>query len=164
MAASTTISGRRSRHSEPHARNTTSAQVSNYVQRALHAMIARSKQPVHAGSGLAARKTALNSLSYRAVLRGWAFRPYRNTLHGPCLVVPTTTEPQPGNPWAFKLTTSIDGRDAWVICNQPSTVAPSRLSPAKGKVPRLSEAEFKEVLALLLRWLPRPLEDLGADV
>jgi len=99
----------------------------------------------------------------------WKTRPvvvmsYRNTLHGPCLVIPTTTEPQPGNPWAFKLTTSIDGRDAWAICNQPSTVAPSRLSPAKGKVPRLSEAEFKEVLVLLLRWLPRPLEDLGADV
>jgi len=77
----------------------------------------------------------------------WKTRPvvvmsYRNTLHGP----------------------SIDGRDAWAICNQPSTVAPSRLSPAKGKVPRLSEAEFKEVLVLLLRWLPRPLEDLGADV
>ncbi len=28
-----------------------------------------------AGSGPVARKTALNSLSYRAVLRGWAFRP-----------------------------------------------------------------------------------------
>ena len=27
------------------------------------------------GSGSIARKTALNSLSYRAVLRGWAFRP-----------------------------------------------------------------------------------------
>jgi len=99
----------------------------------------------------------------------WKTRPvvvvsYRNTLHGPCLVVPTTTEPQLSNPWAFKLTTSIDGRDAWAICNQPSTIAPSRLSPAKGKVPRLSEAEFKEILALLLRWLPRPLEDTGADV
>jgi hypothetical protein len=28
-----------------------------------------------AGSGPLARKIALNSLSYRAVLRGWAFRP-----------------------------------------------------------------------------------------
>ena len=64
----------------------------------------------------------------------WKTRPvvvvsYRNTLHGPCLVVPTTTEPQLSNPWAFKLTTSIDERDAWAICNQPSTIAPSRLSP-----------------------------------
>lgn len=96
----------------------------------------------------------------------WKTRPvivvsYRNTLHGPCLVVPTTTEPQPSNPWASKLATSIDGREAWAICNQPSTIAPSRLSPAKGKVPRISEAEFNEVLTRLLRWLPqlRPLEN-----
>jgi mRNA interferase MazF len=98
----------------------------------------------------------------------WKARPvvvvsYRNTLHGPCLVVPTTTEPQSGNPWALKLTTSIDGRNAWAICNQPSTIASSWLFRAKGKVPCLSEAEFKEVLALLLRWLPRPLKDLSAD-
>jgi mRNA interferase MazF len=97
----------------------------------------------------------------------WKTRPvvvvsYKNTLHGPCLVVPTTTEPQPGNPWACKLTTSIDGREAWAICNQPSTVAPSRLSPAKGKILRISEAEFNEVLAQLLRWLPRPFPLEGA--
>jgi len=33
-----------------------------------------------AGSGPVAQKTALNSPSYRAVLRGWAFRPYSSAL------------------------------------------------------------------------------------
>jgi len=35
VATSTTISGRRSRHSEPHARNTPPTQVSNYVRELL---------------------------------------------------------------------------------------------------------------------------------
>ena len=34
-----------------------------------------------AGSGPVAQKTALNSLSYRAVLRGWAFRPLHAVIH-----------------------------------------------------------------------------------
>ncbi len=53
------------------------------MQCRLHAMIAGSKQAVHAGvapttagSGLIAQESDLNSLPYRAVLRGWAFRPY----------------------------------------------------------------------------------------
>ncbi len=92
----------------------------------------------------------------------WKTRPvlvvsYRNSLHGPCLVLPTSTDPQDGNPWARKLSIKPDGRsESWIICNQPSTVAPSRLSQFKGKIPRLSEPEFDEILALLLRWMPTP--------
>ena len=62
----------------------------------------------------------------------WKTRPvivvsYKNTLHGPCLVVPTTTSPQPDNPWGFKLSLRVDAaRASWAVCNQPSTVAPSR--------------------------------------
>ena len=45
----------------------------------------------------------------------WKTRPvvvvsYKNLLHGPCLVVPCSTESQDRNPWAYMLTTSIDGR------------------------------------------------------
>ncbi len=35
---------------------------------------------------------------------------YKNTLHGPCLVIPMTTQPQGNSPWAFQLLSTIDGR------------------------------------------------------
>ena len=34
---------------------------------------------------------------------------YKNKLHGPCLVVPISTEPQNDNPWAYKLSAGIEG-------------------------------------------------------
>jgi mRNA interferase MazF len=45
----------------------------------------------------------------------WKRRPvivasYKNTLHGPCLVIPMTTQPQGNSPWAFQLLSTIDGR------------------------------------------------------
>lgn len=92
----------------------------------------------------------------------WKTRPvivisYKNTLHGPCLVVPTTTNPQDDNKWAYRLSVLVDGvRASWAICNQPSTVAPSRFYPVKGKVPLLPEADFNEILARLVHWLPKP--------
>jgi mRNA interferase MazF len=92
----------------------------------------------------------------------WKERPviiisYKNTLTGPCLVVPTTTKDQTGNRWAHKLSFKTDGSaESWVICNQPSTVAPSRLAPFKGKMPMVSEAEFNQILGLVLSWLPKP--------
>lgn len=91
----------------------------------------------------------------------WKTRPvivasYKNGLHSPCLVVPTSTEPQGSNRWAWELSSSIDGQRSWAICNQPSTIAPSRLSQAKGKIPMISEADFDEVLSRLMAWLPKP--------
>ena len=91
----------------------------------------------------------------------WKTRPvivvsYKNTLHGPCLVIPTSTEPQDDNRWAYRLTSSLDGQTSWAICNHPSTIAPSRLSQAKGRIPVVSEADFNAVLARLTVWLPRP--------
>ena len=91
----------------------------------------------------------------------WKTRPvvilsYRNMLHGHCLVVPASTDPQVGNPWAHKLSFRIDGyRDSWVICDHPSTVATSRLSALPPPIPRLSEDEFHTILGLLLQWLPK---------
>jgi mRNA interferase MazF len=93
----------------------------------------------------------------------WKTRPvvvlsYRNTLHGPCLVVPTTTEPQGKSPWAWELTASIDGQRSWVICNHLYTVAPSRLSQVRGKIFRVPNAEFNEILKRAMTWLPRPFD------
>jgi mRNA interferase MazF len=93
----------------------------------------------------------------------WKTRPvvvlsYKNTLHGPCLVVPTTTEPQGDSPWAWELSISMDGRRNWVVCNHLYTVAPSRLSPEKGRIPRVPNGEFNEILKRVVAWLPRPFE------
>jgi mRNA interferase MazF len=92
----------------------------------------------------------------------WKTRPvvvvsYKNTLHGPCLVVPTSTEPHDDvDPWAYKLSGQIEGVHSWALCNMLSTVAPSRFSQFKGKIPLLPEADFNEVLARVMKWLPKP--------
>lgn len=90
----------------------------------------------------------------------WKTRPvlivsFKNTLSGAVTVVPCSSQEQPGNKWAHKLTTTIDGGASWAICDKPTTVAVSRLTPAKGGVKRLPEAEFDEVLKLLFQWLPK---------
>jgi mRNA interferase MazF len=91
----------------------------------------------------------------------WKLRPiivlsYRNTLHGSVTVVPCTTKPQPDNRWALSLATSIDGRPAWAVCDKLTTVAVSRLTPAKGGMVRMPEQEFDSVMRLVLEWLPSP--------
>jgi mRNA interferase MazF len=90
----------------------------------------------------------------------WKTRPvvvvsYRNRLNWPCLVVPISTVPQDDNPWAHKVGELIEGVQGWAICNQPSTVAPSRFSTYGGKVPRMSDADFDAILGKLLTWLPK---------
>jgi mRNA interferase MazF len=93
----------------------------------------------------------------------WKTRPvivisYKNTLHGPCLVVPLSTEPQGNSPWAWELSFSLDGRKTYVVCNHLYTVAPSRFSTFPGKIPRLADQEFNEVLKRISAWLPTPRE------
>ena len=41
------------------------------------------------------------------------------------------------------------------ICNQPSTVSPSRLNQFGGKIPVLPKADFNQVLEKLMLWLPK---------
>jgi mRNA interferase MazF len=99
----------------------------------------------------------------------WKRRPavvvsYKNTLTGPCTVLPTSSEPQDANPWAHKLSFQLDGRmDSWVICNHPVTVAPSRFGMFNRPphIPRLSVDEFDQILRLLLKWLPIPTPPAG---
>jgi mRNA interferase MazF len=45
----------------------------------------------------------------------WKTRPvvvlsYKNSRYGPCLVIPTSTQPQGGSPWGHELSLSIVGR------------------------------------------------------
>lgn len=95
----------------------------------------------------------------------WKTRPvivisHKNSLYGPCLVLPTSTDAQEGKSaeWAHELSMSADGRKSWVICNHLYTVSPSRLSQVKGKVPRVPEAEFGVIIGKVFRWLPTPPE------
>ena len=89
----------------------------------------------------------------------WKIRPvivvsYRNTLHGVVTVIPTTTVPQPDNPWAVPISESMSGnKPSWAICDKPMTVATSRLKAFRD-IPRLQEEEFRTILARLLEWLP----------
>lgn len=90
----------------------------------------------------------------------WKRRPviilsYRNTLHGAVTVIPCSTQAQPGNQWAFPLQTTIDGRAAFAICDKMTTVAVSRLVPDKEGIVRMPEAEFNDMLGLVLSWLPK---------
>jgi len=79
------------------------------------------------------------------------------TLHGAVTILPCTSQPQPGNKWAYKQTTTIDGRaDSWVICNYPTTLAVSRLSIDRSGTKFVPEKEFNLILALLHHYLPQP--------
>lgn len=91
----------------------------------------------------------------------WKRRPviiisYRNTLYGAVTVIPCSTQDQTGNKWGLPLTTTIDGRASWAICDKLTTVAVSRLSVDRSGIPTLPVAEFDELLALMLAWLPKP--------
>ena len=82
---------------------------------------------------------------------------YRNSLTGPVLVVPVTTQPQLGNAWAVKLgrsPTPGETCDVWVVCNHLYSVSCQRLSATRGTVPRLTAAEFRPVHELVLKWIP----------
>ena len=79
---------------------------------------------------------------------------YKNTLYGPCLVVPFSSEPQSDNIWAVK--SSIEAVESWAVCNHLSTVSPSRFSPFKGNIPLLPKADFNQVLEKIQKWLPQP--------
>jgi mRNA interferase MazF len=90
----------------------------------------------------------------------WKRRPVvvlsgRNTLNGTVTVIPCSSKPQMGNQWAFPLKTSIDGREAWAICDKLTTVAVSRLSSGRNGIARMAPDEFEAMLAIVLDWLPK---------
>ena len=86
---------------------------------------------------------------------------WKNSLTGPVLVVPITTQDQPGNPWAVQLVRNPspgESCDVWVVCNHLYTVSCTRLSATHGTVPRLTPAEFLPIHAIILKWVPTLLE------
>ncbi|WP_407156359.1 type II toxin-antitoxin system PemK/MazF family toxin [Bradyrhizobium sp. STM 3557] len=90
----------------------------------------------------------------------WKTRPvliisFKNILSGAVTVLPCSSQAQTGNPWALELATTIDGERSWVICDKPTTVAVSRLTPDKKGIRRLPVSEFDPILALLFKWLPK---------
>ena len=91
----------------------------------------------------------------------WKIRPviilsHNNSLYGAVTVIPCTTMDQKRNKWAFELTKTIDGRDAWAICDKPTTVAVSRLTQDKNGIERVTEKDFNGILNLTLNWIPKP--------
>lgn len=91
----------------------------------------------------------------------WKRRPvvvvsYKNTLRGPCTIIPLSTEPQENNPWAWEMSISLDGRKNWAICNHLYTVASSRFWTFRGPIPMVPKEEFNEILSRMMAWLPKP--------
>ncbi|WP_413776878.1 type II toxin-antitoxin system PemK/MazF family toxin [Mesorhizobium sp. AR07] len=83
---------------------------------------------------------------------------FKNTLHGHVTVLPVSTDPQEGKSaeWAHKLSIKVDGhRDSWVVCNHLYTFSTKRLGPAM-VIPRIPIGEFNDILAKVLKWLPKP--------
>lgn len=78
-----------------------------------------------------------------------------STLYGSVVVVPCSTQTQTDRRKAYPLRTTIDGRAAWAICDKPSTVAVSRLLPSRGKVVRMPQEEFDDMLRVVLDLLPK---------
>lgn len=91
----------------------------------------------------------------------WKCRPVvilspKSTLFGTTLIVPCSTKEQTGIASAFKLRTSIDGRNTWAICDKLMTVAVSRLLPTHGAITRMPPPEFDEMLRVIFALLPKP--------
>jgi mRNA interferase MazF len=94
----------------------------------------------------------------------WKTRPvivvsYKNTLFGPCLAIPTSTDPENAkDPFGVQLSIDIEGNGvtSWAVCNHPVTVSPSRFSQFKGSIPILPKADFNKVLEKLNKLLPVP--------
>lgn len=71
-------------------------------------------------------------------------------LFGKVTIVPITSQNQENNKMAFAMKSPIDGRDCWVICDHPMTIAVSRLSSPRQGVLRLAEHDFELILRLVV--------------
>ena len=77
------------------------------------------------------------------------------------MVIPTSTHPQDGNKWAYRLKMElVKGKTSWVVCNHISTIATSRLELFNDGRIRVPEDEFGEIVRLLQTCLPqnRPIK------
>jgi mRNA interferase MazF len=76
-------------------------------------------------------------------------------LYGTVVIIPCSTVDQGHSKSAFSLSSSIDGRMAWAICDKPTTVAVSRLVPSRGVIPRMAQQEFDLMVAVVQGFLPQ---------
>jgi mRNA interferase MazF len=82
---------------------------------------------------------------------------WKNSLAGPVLMIPITTQSQSGNPWALRLPRNPcpgETCEVWAVCNHLYTVSCTRLTATHGSVPRLTVEEFRPVHELMLKWVP----------
>ncbi len=83
-----------------------------------------------------------------------------NRLDGPVMVVPLTRKAQGGDKWAYKLSENPNPRkpgiDSWAVCNHVYTVSCARLEQMQGAAPRMKQADFDEVVRLMLKAMPNP--------
>lgn len=97
----------------------------------------------------------------------WKTRPCvivsrKNAIHGKVTVLPfSTSASNAADPMAVEASATVrarlDGRQTWVLCDHPCTVATSRLRQVKGAVPRLTGGELKTVLTLMTKALAQAL-------
>lgn len=77
-------------------------------------------------------------------------------LSGTVTVIPCSTQKEQDPRFAFPLRTTIDEREAWAICDKPTTFAVSRLTSPRGGIVRMPADEFNEMLRIVLGLLPTP--------
>ncbi|RVU18504.1 type II toxin-antitoxin system PemK/MazF family toxin [Methylobacterium oryzihabitans] len=90
----------------------------------------------------------------------WKRRPviivsWKHRYYGAVTVIPCSSLDQDANDWSVRIEKGINGNPSWAICDKPMTVAVSRLTPGKGRIPRLGEADFNAVLRKAFAWLPK---------
>ena len=92
----------------------------------------------------------------------WKKRPVvvisRNaTLTGPVSVLPITTFEQEESKWSVHLRSPIGGqKDAWIVCNQPTTFSVARLVQPGRAIPTVPKDIFSEAIQLLHRHIVGP--------
>ena len=77
-------------------------------------------------------------------------------LHGKVTILPFSTKSQPDNPFAYPIISPLDGQKTWVICDYLTTIATSRLHLPGRVVPRVTQADFNQIVTIALQALPRP--------
>ena len=98
----------------------------------------------------------------------WKIRPVvivsrQNSLRGKATVLPfSTSERNAYGAFAFEASAETQrllgsATRTWILCDHPVTVATSRLSQIKGKVPKLHRDDLAAVLELMLKNLASPM-------
>jgi mRNA interferase MazF len=88
----------------------------------------------------------------------WKKRPVvvisrNNSLRGPVTVLPMTTGHQPGNKWAVGLTSPLDQKQSWIICNHPTTFSTARLWQPGRNMKTIPEEQYGEAIEILHKHL-----------